>query len=295
MFIPILQHEAGGCHSLDGIFAQIDQRNIGLIEDLVEAVLKARSFGAECVRRLIRREYFCDIRILDARASLIPPKLIGGLIRRFIEEHVGKGTDPEVEAPLAPKLLIARLALFLRDFQGRFAQKIQIESAECVPAHRMPRRIFSLQLCLRLRVELALRHAQRKARRALEDGHMSGDLRGLLYYLHGTGARTNDTDPLVSQIYTGLRPQARMVFGAFEALETRNVRDVRLCREARTKDHKPAPEALASARLERPRVLPFVEGHGVHACVELRVLSDVPLLVDKIEVAPQLLITWIKL
>src|SRR6185437_14328096 len=154
----------------------------------------------------------------------------------------------------------------------------------------MPGGIFSFQICLGLRIELALRHAQRKARRALEDGHMSRRLRRLLYHLHGTGAGANDTDPLVSQIYTGLRPQSRMMSGPLEAFEARDVWNVWLCREARTKDHEPAPEVLTGARLERPGVLPIVEAHRGHARVELRVLSDAPLLVDKIEVAPQHLI-----
>src|SRR5438105_3904287 len=100
---------------------------------------------------------------------------------------------------------------------------------------------MGLHRTLRWLVERLLPHRQRQIRRALENREVRGDLARFLDHLDTAGASANYTDPPIGHVQPVLGPVSRMHARAAEALEAREVGDIRLGCEASAGDEESGP------------------------------------------------------
>ena len=275
--------------ALDGTRLQVHQADVRLVEDVEEPLLERGPLDRVGMRRLGRREDVGDGRILDARAHLAPPEVIGGAIGGFVGEDVLVGAEPEMEAAGVPQAFVGGFPLRGGHRQRRLRDEAEVEAAEAFAAPLEGRGIVRLHRLVVGLAQLALAHRQVHVGRALEHGQVRGHLRRLLRDLDAARPGADHADALAGEVDALLRPQRRVVRFAREVFEARQRRDVGLGGEARADDHEARPQRAALRGLEQPLARGFVEARTVHAGPEADVTAQVEFRVDIIEVAPHFL------
>jgi hypothetical protein len=117
---------------------------------------------------------------------------------------------------------------------------------------------------------------------------MEGDLARFLDHLDAAGARTDHADAPAGQVEPFLGPVRRVHARAREGVESGEVGEICLCREARARDQESRPGPVAVSALDLPLIGVGIETRGGDARVEPDVAGQPELLIDVVEVAPQL-------
>jgi hypothetical protein len=146
---------------LDRRFAQIDQRHVVAIEDLVVSALERDALGAE--RMVLRNELFRHRRVADPLADLVAHELGVNLVSFRIGHDVAEVAEPLREARLRPQFLEPRHPLLLRHLEHRARVEVMNESGGRLPGPPEDLRIARLDLPLRLRIDRPVAKAARNS------------------------------------------------------------------------------------------------------------------------------------
>ncbi len=279
--------QAGRCDLFDGALVDVDDADVGLVDDLVEALLEAGPFCAPRMRRDLGRKEFLLLRVRDALEDLPSPEVVGLLVGLQVEQHVLVRCEPEHEPAVIDHEIVVELLAFLGRVVERVAlHKVVREPGEGVPGlfhfPLVPARF--LLLLFFLGIELALVHWQTHVRSSHEHRQLLDHGTDFLNHLDPAGPRADFGHALALEIHPVLRPYRRVVDVAFEIAQTRERRRVPLRGEPDARDEPPRIDLGAVGALDQPLLSRLVEHGAVDVHVEARVVSDVPFLLDVIEV-----------
>ncbi len=120
MLLPIGRLDALLCEFGNGIArlaADIHNRYVIGVQDLVEILLETRPFHAKWVRRLCGAQYLALLRILDPGHLLLAPEVVHAPIGFEVEQVVLVRAEPEAETGFLPQGFVQGLALLGRVFE----------------------------------------------------------------------------------------------------------------------------------------------------------------------------------
>lgn len=225
---PVLEPDALLGDVGDAVVLDVDDVHVGPVELLVVVLLQARPLDAEEVRHLLGRQDLALARVPDADADVVPPEVVGLLVRLGIEEHVLVVAEPESEAAVVPERAVEGLALLGRVIEGPALVHSVEEAAEALLPQLEQPWVPLLGAVLLLGRQHALAHRDGQVGRALEDLELAGPRSPLLRDLHPRRTSADHGTPLVLDVHTLLGPERRVVDHALELLQPGPLGDVPL-------------------------------------------------------------------
>ena len=260
----------------DRIFGDVDQRDVGLVEDLVITGIDDDAARAD-IGALLGDQPLGRHRILDRLANLVADE-VGHFLRGFgIGRHVGIDADQRRRSR-GPALFHIGEALFGRVFGGRHSEgrtDIHEGRGEAVA---LPFAVRGIDVLARLDDVIGQRWSE--AWQAVLCGPLQheevigllGD-RGRCLDAGRSGAENGDALALELDLFA--RPTAGVVEFALEALDARNVGQVRFGQGPRSADEEAGLIAIALVGADRPGLRFLVPVRLVDRGVELDVAAQI--------------------
>ena len=159
--LALLRLDALRGYSLDRRLAQVDKRDIVLIEHLVIILFQRRALDAERMGRIHGRQLVRNGRIFDPCAGFIAPECVSGAIGFFVHQNIVERADPRVKAAFCPEILVDGQPFLRRDLKRRFRHEIEVEPAKHLAATAESGRVVLFHPTRGLLVQLFLPHGQR--------------------------------------------------------------------------------------------------------------------------------------
>ena len=234
--------------------------------------------------------WFLLLRILKPLKDLLAPELVRLLIGFEVVQRVLVRAKPELEAALLDHdLVVELLTLLLRVIEGVLIDEVEVEAKEGTASYFhllfVPAAFFLLFFFFG--VERALIHRETHIGRALVHGKLFDMVANFLNDLNPRGARTDFGHALAFQVDPVLRPCSGVIDVAVKIAQAREWRCIAFTGKSDAGDEPGCLDLGAISALDQPLVAGLVKCCTIHVFIEGDVVSDIPLLLDVIEISSQ--------